>query len=1289
LWLDAALPGDHADQHLLWTIDLHGPLSHEQVTRVLQGIVDREAALRTVFRFRETGLEAGTLDQIKVLLPLEPAGAGGDDVQSRLDGFGLIDFDLVRGPLFRFCLYRLAPERHVLACGFHHMVMDGESWGGFYRQFAMGLDGQALAPAPRSYADWSEEQRRVWSRPEACEAPLRFWKAVTQGVTASWTLPHAGKGDDPVSRSAVRLETQLGTETGRQLAELAGRLKQSPYRIALAAFGAYWLKLTGRNELPIGLALSGRDTPDLADRIGYFVQLGVVAMRGRSTDRFDDLVRRMGDQVRQARRHQAFPFALAVRAMRRNHQPGQMPFSPVSFIRMPDAPPCRAGALDLAQRRVFLPRADRDISVYMQIEPDRICLHWVARAACLDPAALERLAEGYQAALGRLLQDPSMRLRDLRVVPPAQLEQIAALGRGPDRPRSPGRRLDALIWSQAARTPDRVALVDGGTRLTYRQLVDAADGLAGRLLSAGLCAGGRVPLVLPRGAAAVVAELAVMRAGGVFVPIDPDWPVRRIEAVLATIQAEVGIADADAVIEPRPAACEAGMSWLSPHDGGTAMTGPARAEGAPASPDGAIYCIFTSGSTGAPKGALNTHDGVLNRFDAMTEAWGSPAQDIVLATAAPTTDTSVWLYFWPLTQGGTTVIAPLEAVADPKALTRLCRSRQVTLTDLVPSLLRGWVDQLAQTPEADRPTLRLLSVGGETMRVEDVAALQSALPQVVVYNTFGPTEASIGTLFHRIERPPEDPSPIGRPIANVQAVVLDPSGDPVPIGIPGELYLSGAALGLGYLARPDADAESFLRLDPFGTGPRRFYRTGDQAWMDAQGVFHFLGRLDHQVQVNGQRVELQEIEAVLHARPDIAQAGVVPVGDGARVTALAAFLEPRQPGCGLDLASIRAELINALPRPAVPGRLVPLDRMPMTSTGKIDRLALCRMLERLEPAEVVRRQGRAPASALEFRIAGVFSDILDIGPVHADDDFFLDLGGDSLSGLLAVLELERVLVPVMDVRPGLRDLLAHPSVRSLAETLEARSAGAVHWQEDPDAFGAVIRRQVRAVADWPGVPPQAGGLLRTPAGAEAVKHKAGKRLFWCCQDGRELQQLAAALAPGVCVTGMRSGHLVMDYHPELLAQLAARYAQEIEACQPEGALYLGGNCQGGRVALAVAQALQDRGRVVSRMLVVDLEEIGAAVCPITLVFGAASHVNPIARGQRLPDSWAKECPFGYAIESLPGAHGQYFKTGHVEKLAELLLDRVLNDPHQVLSAGGSAAVPPPPEPANRAARQGS
>jgi len=577
--------------------------------------------------------------------------------------------------------------------------------------------------------------------------------------------------------------------------------------------------------------------------------------------------------------------------------------------------------------------------------------------------------------------------------------------------------LPELIAAQAARTPDRVAVVDGSTTLTYRQLDERADRLAGALIEGGAAPDGVVGVHLRRGLDTVVTLLAAWRAGAAYLPLDPDHPGERLRWMIADSGARVVVT-------------------ASPGDGEGTDLGPVRtvrvAEAAgnaasgnakrrPTLPDSLAYVVYTSGSTGRPKGVAVTHAGIGNRVDWTIRTHGLSATDRVLQKTSLNFDAAAWEIFAPLVVGGVVVLAPVGTERDPRAMVRAMAEHDVTVLQVVPSVLRLLVEQPGW---AGCGALRLVMSAGEPLHAELCQRLL-ALADVEIWNTYGPTECSIDVSAHRFDRAQTGgPVPIGRAIQNIDLRVLDEAGGEVEPGAVGELHVGGVGLARGYRGRPGLTAERFVP-DAYGKPAERLYRTGDRVRQAADGTLEYLGRLDEQVKINGVRVEPAEVAAALMACPPVSGAAVVCRPDAQGESRLVAYVV----GVGPDgLEALRERLAERLPRALTPTVFMPMDTLPVTVNGKLDRAALP------EPTEpVAAREYVAPEGPLEQAVADAWAEVLDVESVGRDSDFF-ELGGHSL--LLTRLAYQ--LGERLDLEVTVADLYEATTVSAQA----ARLAGA-------------------------------------------------------------------------------------------------------------------------------------------------------------------------------------------------------------------------------------------------------
>jgi len=581
-------------------------------------------------------------------------------------------------------------------------------------------------------------------------------------------------------------------------------------------------------------------------------------------------------------------------------------------------------------------------------------------------------------------------------------------------PPSPTMTVPKLIAQQIVATPDSVAAVYEDTSLTYAEVCCAAGNLAMRMQERGTSQGDLVPMVMRNGPELIVAMLATMSLSAVFVPMDAGWPQARIDSLLGEIGSEVVLCSPEHPTQ--------NPSWLSADLAG--LADPASTLPEPeAGPDDLVYGLYTSGSTGVPKCALNLHRGLVNRFLYMTRRFSDRPDEVILQTSRHIFDASLWQLLWPLTTGARVIVPKRDDIFDLDAIAELIARHGVTITDFVPSVFNLLVDLMQATPAlaGDLSSLHTILIGGEEINPRAVRTFRSLLPGVRIVNTYGPTEASIGSVFYEVTDADVDTIPIGWPIDNTAALILDDELRPVPPGEIGELYLGGDCVGAGYLGET-ARSEAVFATNPFPqVHGDRLYRTGDRAFLRPDGLIGYAGRRDHQVKIGGVRVEPIEIETALQSHPGVHEARVVV--HGAEVKRLAAFVTG-----SLTVEELREYARCTLSQDLMPGRFTVLDRMPLTPTGKTDRAALVRAAEQPEPA-LPAVDGLTPT---EGRLSEIWNDLLPGGPWQSSDNYF-DVGGDSLGAQRLVITIrERLGLTI-----GVRDVVEYPTLADLAARLSA------------------------------------------------------------------------------------------------------------------------------------------------------------------------------------------------------------------------------------------------------------
>ncbi|MFJ9545779.1 non-ribosomal peptide synthetase [Streptomyces erythrochromogenes] len=1033
LWFMGQAEGPAATYNVTLALRLTGPLDPDALEGALHDVAARHESLRTVF-----GEHDGVPHQRILPAPPAPLLTVTDRPVQELTGH---TFDLaVDVPLHAY-LRPETPDEHVLLLVMHHIASDGWSLRPLFRDLAdaytarLGGQTPVWEPLPVQYADYTLWQYRLLGADTDPQSPLSrqldHWRQALAGLPDELPLPLDRPRPAVASHRGDVVPLELDADLHARLAELAAGHGATLFMVLQAAYATLLHRFGAGEDLPIGTPLAGRLDPALDDLIGFFANTLVLRtdLTGRPT--FAELLARVREADLAAYAHQDVPFERLVEELNPARTLARHPLFQVmiAFDNTAGAGPEFPGTRT-AHEPLGLPTTAFDLTLNLSERhhpdgrPGGVEGGLEFATDLFDRATAERLADALLHLLAQAADDPHRPVAELDVLGEAGRTALAGW-HDTARPGAADVLIPDAFAAQVAATPDDTALVFGPTRLTYAELDARANRLAHGLAGAGAGPEDVVALALPRSAESLVAVLAALKAGAAFLPLDADHPRERIAHMLA---------------DARPAAVLTNAAWPLPEvldglAGATVLdTGeqerahrPAGAPPVRITGSHAAYVIYTSGSTGRPKGVVVRHTGLANllafhRDETIAAArQAHPGRRFRFAQAASLSfDTALEALLW-MVAGHELHLLDDDLRRDAAAIVRHVELTGADVLDVTP----GQAERLVEEGLLDRCPPALLMVGGEALG-QTLSAALTAASDTVVLNMYGPTECTVDALYHRLAG---DPRPlIGRPLPNLRAHLLDAGLRPVPPGVPGELYLSGAGLARGYLGRPALTAERFV-ADPFAAG-ERMYRTGDLARRRPDGRVEYLGRTDHQVKVRGFRIEPGEIETVLAAHPDVLQAAVLPyqdAADGAAGTRLVAYVVARTP---LDAAALRAHAAAALPDYMVPAAFTALDELPLNVNGKFDRSALP------APDFAAAAGGRAARTAHEEILCGLFGDVLGLtGPVSADDDFFA-LGGHSL---LATRLLSRVRA-VLGAELGIRDVFEAPTVAGLAQRLDGAGA---------------------------------------------------------------------------------------------------------------------------------------------------------------------------------------------------------------------------------------------------------
>ena len=1007
---------------------LRGPLDVPALRRSLSTLVDRHPPLRTVFEEQDGRPRPVLLDAAEVPLPVVDLSAVSPDrretraVELARESVAR-PFDLAEGPLLRATLVRLGEEDHVLALAVHHIATDGWSMSVLWEELGADYAAEQRArPRARTgaaigYADYAREQRRLldgggmadriryWTRQLADLTPLdlpsdrrRTAHRTGRGHTARFALPAA-------LTARLRL---LGERHGATL-----------FMTLLAGFQSLLARYSGQRDIAVGTPVAGRDRVEFERLIGFFVNTLVMRADLSGDPSFGELLAQVRRTALDAFTYADLPFERLVAELQPERIANRNPLVQVMFVEAGDETAgFRPPGLAVEQVDVDFGGSLFDVSVSFTERGDGVTGALTVDADLFDARTADQLARHYRRLLEQVAEapdDPVSRHALLDDTELRQRERWNATGGGPG-----ARPLTELFADQVRRTPDALAVVADGTELTYAELDARAGRLAGRLTAAGVRRESPVALLAERSADLVVAILAVLRAGGTYVPLNSRFPAQRLHTLVARSGAVLLLADAATRGLDFVAGSAVPVLPLDQDHDGEEGHAPARA--VPCDPDQAAYIMYTSGSTGEPKGIAVTHANVAAL--ALDPCWRS-GHHTVLLHSPHSFDASTYELWVPLLAGGTVVVAP-PGPLDTETLREQITRHRVSALWLTAALFNLVAEEC---PEA-LATVDHVWTGGEAGSPEAFARVRAACPAVSVTNGYGPTETTTFAARHTLAPgdAAEAPLPIGRPTAGTRLYVLDAALHEVPVGVVGELYIAGTGVARGYAGRAAATAERFV-ADPFGPAGSRMYRSGDLVRRRADGVTEYLGRADDQVKVRGFRIEPTEIASELARCPGVGRAEVVLRQEAAGESRLVGYVVPAQ-GASPDPAELLREVARALPDYMVPSAVVLLDALPMTPNGKLDRRALPP-----PPAAAVSR-GRPPATPREELLCRLFADVL--GTAAGAEDGFFALGGDSIRAIQLVARARRAGLAMTP-----QDVFRHHTPAALAEA-------AVALAPDPD-----------------------------------------------------------------------------------------------------------------------------------------------------------------------------------------------------------------------------------------------
>ncbi|MEI6083172.1 MAG: amino acid adenylation domain-containing protein [Verrucomicrobiota bacterium] len=1126
LWFLEQLEGSSATYNIYAASRFRGDLRVECLEKALTAIVGRHEALRTTF----PGVGDDQLP-IQLIAPhaefkLDVVEITGGAVEDCVNEFARQPMHLADGPLFRARLLRIAPADHVLVVIMHHIISDGWSLDVFFRElpalYADFLAGRdvSLPPLTIQFADYSRWQRRHLQGAEL-KRHVDYWNHQLAGELPILELPTDFPRPPEQSYRGADCERQIDRELSEKIRQLSRDTESTLFMTILAAFQALLHRYSGQSSIQVGSTVSNRNHIEVEPLLGFFVNMLVLRadFSGDPTGR--ELIRQVREVTLGGLAHQALPFERLVRELKPDRSLSQSPLFQVAlmfeeagrqFMQLP--------GLSCEPLPVNTGTAKFDLTLFVTESPAglRFGLEYATDLFTSETAA--RLLIHLECLLESLVADPTLRISQLNLLPPAEKQQLVAEWNqtAAEYPRE--RTIHALVAEQGQRTPDAVAVEFARQRLTYRELDHRAEALAAVLQQKGVQVGNLVGLYVERSLEMIVGLLGILKAGGAYVPLDPAFPKDRLAFMVADAKMPV-LVTLQRLVPELPEHQAQVVCIDAVYRGGAAR--PA------GSAEDLAYVIYTSGSTGRPKGVQISHRAVVNFLQSMRREPGLTAADVLVAITTLSFDIAGLELLLPLTTGAKVVVVPREIAVDGVELAGLLQATGATVMQATPATWRlllaaGW------------PGIASLKIlcGGEPLPPALAAEL---LPRCAeLWNMYGPTETTIWSTCTRVTKP--DDIHIGRPIANTEVFILDAHLNPVPTGVAGELLIGGDGLARGYLNRPELTAEKFI-AHPFQPAAR-LYRTGDLAKYRPDGNIVCLGRLDFQVKVRGYRIELGEIEAVLARHPQVVQAVVTVHAGGSGESQLVAYVVPAA-GVNVGADELRQHLRKELPEHMVPAVFVALEKLPLTPNGKVDRKALPAP-DRGTPAGT----RVAPRTETETKLAGIWAQVLGLESVGVTDDFF-SLGGHSLLAVKLFAEIERQ----MHRKLPLASLFAAGTIERLALQFSQVAPAAGKWS-------SLVTIQPKGT--------------KTPL---FCVHGAGGNVLL-------YRDLAASLGDDYPLYGFQSKGLDGQTPPlTTIEEMADHYLTELKALRPTGPYCLAGYCLGGMVAYQMARQLRHAGEDVA------------------------------------------------------------------------------------------------------------
>ena len=1149
---------------------LKGSLQVKLLQMALQEIIRRHESLRTNFQAVDGSPVRVILPELDLKMPIvDLRHLPSEEQQSEVQRLGAREiqqpFDLAKDPLLRVTLLQLATDDYVLLLAIHHIITDGWSTGVFvhelealYRAYVLGQPSP-LPPLPIQYADFAYWQRQP-ATAQILAPQLDYWKQQLAGVPALLELPTDYPRPTVLTSRGSKEFFEVELELTKQLKRLSQELGVTLFMTLLTAFSTLLYRYSGQEDLVVGTPIANRNRSEIEGLIGFFVNTLVLRTQFEDNPSFTELLHQVRQTSLDAYAHQDLPFEQLVEALQPERTLSYSPIFQVMFA-LQNAPmaPLELPGVSFNWLPLESAKAKFDLTLSMEETEAGLIGYWEYNRDLFEPATIRRAIGHFKTLLEAIVVNPQGRVGELPLLTGAERHQLLVEWNNTKVEYPQDKCIHQLFEEQVERSPDAVAVVFEDKQLTYRELNERANQLAHYLQSLGVEPKVLVGICVERSLEMVVGLLGILKAGGAYVPLDPNSPPERLTYQILDAQISVLVTQKKlGCVPPQPQLCQVFLDadWLRiAQEGECNLANQVQ-------PENLLYIIYTSGTTGQSKGVEIEHQSMTNYLNGIIQQLNLNCCRNFALVSSITTDLGNTIIFPALCTGGCLHIISQERASEPNALADYIQHQEIDCLKIVPSHLLALQSSCRSEPLLPR---QVLILGGEASNADWVKSLQSQAPHCTIFNHYGPTEATVGVLTYRLENelPAEDLQddcihqlieelperattiPIGRPIANTQIYILDKYLQPVPMGVPGEIYIGGAGLARGYLNRPELTEAKFIP-NPFSNKPdSRLYKTGDKARYLEDGNIEFIGRIDNQVKIRGFRIELGEIEATLAQYPEVREAVVIVREDSTGEKRLVAYLVSKEE---LVIPNLRSFLKTKLPDYMVPSAFVLLDAMPLTPNGKVDRRSL--------PAPDADNFSQGshfipPRTPVELQLSQIWSEVLNIPSLGVRDNFF-DLGGHSLLAVRLMARIEQQ----FGIHLPLTTLFTEPTIESQATLLNSKS--------DVRSNSPLV--PIQTAGELPPlfcVHPIGGNVL---CYAELARHLGKNRPFY----------------------GLQSPWLYGEQKPlTKIEEMAATYIKALQTIQHHSPYYLAGWSMGGVVAWEMAQQLQEAGQEVALVALID------------------------------------------------------------------------------------------------------